>query len=97
MPPRPPRSVGGSAGEIQPRKSAEARNENASTTSVTGAVSELHQHAADARPAHVRERAAAVQERFALDEALARDERDEERAVRDVEEDGERPDEERDD
>ena len=31
-------SVGGSTGEIRPRKNAEARNEHASTTSVTGAV-----------------------------------------------------------
>src|SRR5829696_4149398 len=30
-------SVGGSTGEIRPRKKAEARNEQASTTSVTGA------------------------------------------------------------
>ena len=46
----------------------------------------LHEHAADARAGDVGQSSAAVHDRAALDEALARHERDVERAVGDVEE-----------
>src|SRR5919198_348859 len=57
----------------------------------------LNEHAADARAADERERAAAVEQRVRLEVALPRDERDEQRRVRDEEEDAQRPDEEGDD
>src|SRR5207248_488174 len=55
-----------------------------------GRGEQLHKEAAEARAADERERTAPVQKRVRLDVAFARHERDEEGAVRDVEQDAER-------
>ena len=95
--PFPAASVGGSrrrrGGARAPRRRTKRRRRRAST----GAESACTSSAADARPGDVRERPAAVHDRVALDEALAGHERDEQRAVRDVEEHAQRPHQERDD
>src|ERR1041384_6081734 len=57
----------------------------------------LDEGAAEARAAHEREGAAAVEERVRLEVALTRDERHEQRRVRDEEEHAQRPDQEADD
>ena len=58
---------------------------------------DLHEHAAETRPADLRRRAADLELRVAFDDLVAVDERREVRHVRDVEEDLEDPDEEADD
>ena len=74
--------------------SAETTNESASDDKRDRRREDLHEQPAEARPADVREGAAAVQKRAGLEVALPRHERDEERAVRDVEEHAQRADQE---
>ena len=78
-------------------KSPEATKLSASRSTAYGAVKTSHEHAAEARAADLRRRAADLELRVPLDDLVAVDERREVRHVRDVEEDLEDPDEEADD
>src|ERR1700739_1648009 len=92
-----PSSAGGSAGRIRPRKNAEPRNDSASAMTANGAV-----HTCTSRPPmldrptyarapHIRQRPPSVDQRLPVHVPFRRDDRHEQRRVRHVEQDGQRP------